>query len=153
MGVDVVAYSGRFSVPVGPGERDWSTLEDGYQEKGDGVAGASAHCDEAGDAEPFLGENAEVEEEHRDLDQRQTGEIEVLVEVVDFEDRGDVVERYCPDVLTQSQIGHFSYRVSFVVDGVGRIEDVQTTDKTDNGMTSSIATVNTASSQPSCPPN
>jgi len=88
-------------VPVSPGEGDWATLEDGYQEEGDGVAGASAHCDEAGDPEPFLGEDAEVEQKHGDLDQWQTGEIEVLVEVVDFEDGGDVVEWDGPDVLAQ----------------------------------------------------
>jgi len=64
LGVDVIAYSRSLAMPVLPGVRNWSTLPHGDQQKCNGVASASAHCDEAGYAEPSLWEYAEVEEEH-----------------------------------------------------------------------------------------
>lgn len=154
MCVDVVTDSCSLAVPILPSVRNWSTLPHGDQKEGDGVASAGAHCDEAGNPEPLLREDAEVEQEHGDFYQRETSEVEVFVKVVDFEDCRDVVEGYGPDVLPESQIGHFVVLLAMLLlPSILESGYVQTTERTASGMTSSIATVSTASSHPNWPPN
>lgn len=72
-------------VPLQPGVPNRTTLEDGDQDEGYGIANAESDDDVHDPAKALFRKDAQVEEQDGDLQEWECGEIQILVEVVDLD--------------------------------------------------------------------
>lgn len=96
-----------FSVPSKPGVIDRSTLEDRDQQKRKAISNAQNYRAVAAFPKEWLREDSKIKHNDRDFHHRQGGQIQILVEIIDLQQLGDVRERKSPDVFPESKVRHF----------------------------------------------
>lgn len=100
--IDVVTFTLVKSVPLCPSVADRPALKEGGEEEGNGVSSRYTH-DSVGDhLELLVWEDAEVEEENRDLGDTEGRDVEDLSIKVVSEDIGDLIVLERPYVSTEA---------------------------------------------------